>query len=72
MGTRGQSEVRDKCRKVSLMYMCFGKRVFRLFMYILIYKVLLVHRREFKIKLTVFEKNKKISEMMNRSSLKAI
>lgn len=49
------------------MYMCFDKTVFQLFISMLINKVLLIHRRELKEKLTILKKNK-ISEMMNRSS----
>lgn len=49
------------------MYMCFGKMVFQVFMSMPINKVLLVHRRELKEKLTILIKTK-ISEVMDRSS----
>lgn len=56
IGTRGQSEIREKCK--NFMYMCFVKTVFQLFMIMLINKVLLVHRRELKQKIIILEKDR--------------
>lgn len=38
--------------------MCFGRTVFQLFMVMLINKVLLVHRRELKQKITILGKDR--------------
>lgn len=59
VGTRGQSEIRHKCKNCRSMYMCFGKTVFELFMSVLINKVLLVHIRELKEKLTILGKTRR-------------